>query len=93
MTEKETNNPWNINSIYQLQYFNCPCCHFKHFLKQDFINHAYKIHPEAVKHLDKIKDGSLGDILCPWEEHTFLEIENETTVEAYTLLDIQGHSS
>ena len=43
--------------------------------------------------VDKIKDGSLGDVLCPWEEHTFLEIENETTVEAYTLLDIQGHSS
>ena len=59
-------NPWSIHSIYDLQYFNCPECVFKNNSKQEFINHAYKVHPDCVYYLDKIDDNSLIDILCPW---------------------------
>ena len=34
-------NPWNIESIYDLQYFNCPSCTFKNKHKQEIIIHAY----------------------------------------------------
>ena len=56
-------NPWNIQSIYDLQYFNCPTCLYKNHLKQEFINHAYYFHPESIEHLTNINDNSLIDII------------------------------
>ena len=53
-------NPWDIQSIYELQYFNCPKCIFKNISKQEFIHHAYEDHPEAIENLNNIEDGSLG---------------------------------
>ena len=88
-------NPWNIGSIYELQYFVCPTCVFKNQSKQDIINHAYEFHPEFVNYL-KICDNSLNDVVCPWNElskeikiepsdeniqDTSLEYENETNHE------------
>ena len=58
-----------IQSIYDLQYFNCPTCVFKNSSKQEFINHAYEIHPWAVAYLDNVEDGSLNDIACPWNDY------------------------
>ena len=49
-------NPWNIQTIYELQYFNCPSCIFKNHSKQEFINHAYDIHPESIEDLKSIDD-------------------------------------
>ena len=59
-------NPWSIQSIYQLQYFNCPTCDFKIHSKQKFIHHVHEKHPESIEHLEKIQDGSLDDVNCPW---------------------------
>ena len=59
-------NPWNIQTIYELQYFNCPSCIFKNHSKQKFINHAYNIHPESIEYLKNIDDKSLVDLLLPW---------------------------
>ena len=59
-------NPWNIQSIYELQYFNCPSCIFKNSSKQEFIDHACEIHPESIDYLSKIFDDSLSDVSCPW---------------------------
>ena len=59
-------NPWNIQSIYELQYFNCPSCNFKDNSKQEFINHACENHPEAIEHLKNIQEKSLSDIVQPW---------------------------
>ena len=59
-------NPWNVHSIYELQYFNCPSCEFKDHSKQQFINHAFGCHPISIDCLSKINDGSLKDIACPW---------------------------
>ena len=67
-------NPWNVVSLYEFQYFNCPSCEFKHGEKQDFLNHAYESHPDSIDGLSNITDGSLEDILCPWDSH---ENENE----------------
>ena len=74
-------NPWNIQSIYELQYFNCPSCVFKNSLKQEFIDHAYEIHPESHDCLSKIKDNSLSDVTCPWNE-IFIKIKQEEPDEA-----------
>ena len=93
-------NPWNINSIYALQYFNCPMCAFKNRSKQQIVTHAYQVHPESVKFLSNINDNSLSDVWCPWKEH-FIEIEepvhwkhliddNAEIDEAGTLLNVNG---
>ena len=58
-------NPWNIQSIYDLQYFNCPSCIFKNQSKQKFIDHAYEMHPDSIEHLYNIQDDSLTDITFP----------------------------
>ena len=63
-------NPWNIQSIYQFQFFNCPTCLFKDNSKQEFINHALKLHPESEANLSKICDGSLQDINWPFDKVT-----------------------
>ena len=60
-------SPWDVSSLYQYQYFNCPSCPFKHYSKQDFINHTFNTHPESVDYFQKISDGSLSDIISPWE--------------------------
>ena len=67
-------NPWNIDSIYDLQYFNCPSCLFKDPYKQKMINHAFEFHPDSTIHLMNIKDNSLIDIICPWNN---IEIKKE----------------
>ena len=65
-TATNLKNPWSIQSIYQLQYFNCPTCDFKIHSKQKFIHHVHEKHPESIEHLEKIQDGSLDDVNCPW---------------------------
>ena len=54
LTKEE--NIWNIKSLYDLQYFNCPSCPYKNSLKQDFVNHAYVFHPESNKYLRNIPE-------------------------------------
>ena len=66
MISPKLKNPWSIQSIYQLQYFNCPTCDFKIHSKQKFIHHVHEKHPESIEHLEKIQDGSLDDVNCPW---------------------------
>ena len=61
-------NPWNIKSVYELQYFVCPSCVFKDPSKQNIINHAYKFHPESIDFLSNLIDNSLEDVICPWNE-------------------------
>ena len=72
----------SIHSIYDLQYFNCPECVFKNNSKQEFINHAYKVHPDCVYYLDKIDDNSLIDIFCPWLTP---QIKSEEPDEAFII--------
>ena len=72
MLDLFTENPWEIKSLCEFQYFNCPVCHFKteYFKTQDFVNHAHASHPESTNYLRKINDGSLDDIDFPWAPTT-----------------------
>ena len=74
--------PWNIISIYELQYFNCPSCIFKNNSKQEFINHACESHPEIIEHLKNIQDKSLADIVLPWSEVSVQIIKTEPMCES-----------
>ena len=65
--DSSTKNPWNIQSLYDLQYFNCPSCTYKNNLKQEFIEHAYNFHPESSNYLNNISDGSMTDVEIPNE--------------------------
>ena len=47
-------NPWNIDSIYDLQYFNCPSCIFKDHSKQEMVNHVFEFHPDSIHHLGMV---------------------------------------
>ena len=60
-------NPWEVESIYEFYFFNCPTCSFKHCSKQDFVNHVFDFHSESVHFLKNISDGSLTDIATPWQ--------------------------
>ena len=73
-------HPWNIHSIYDLQYFNCPSCPYKSNIKQEFVNHALEFHPEAEEYLRNINDGSLHDVEIPFDiKHDVKhEFENES---------------
>ena len=84
-------NPWEIKSIYELQYFNCPSCSYKIDSKQDFVCHAFDSHPDSVIYLRNIVDESLSDILCPWDS-TEYKGENFDELTTYLNQDsIQNH--
>ena len=70
-------NPWNIQSIYDLLYFNCPSCVYKNHSKQDLINHASDFHPESIEFLKNIKDKSLIDIVFPCQLEPKINIKTE----------------
>ena len=53
-TSFQMENPWNIDSIYDLQYFNCPSCIFRDHSKQEIINHAYEFHPNSIHYLGMV---------------------------------------
>ena len=74
----KTENPWSVESIYTLQYFICPSCLYKHVSKQNFVCHAFETHPESVNYLKNIKDGSLCDVLCPWDSKNYNNDDDNT---------------
>ena len=68
--------PWDVESLYEFQYFNCPTCPYKHHSAQDFVDHAFNSHPESKNYPD-----SFSDILPPWKyesKHSFINsMKNE----------------
>ena len=69
--------PWDIQSIYELNYFCCATCTFRDRSKQKLVNHAVAKHPDAVGYLMLIQDGSLGDVDIPWEPRSNDEDEGK----------------
>ena len=67
-------NPWNVCSIYDLQYFNCPSCVFRISSKQEFINHAYEIFNEKTKELNCNKKNKNKIIGLENSDNTPIEI-------------------
>ena len=72
-------NPWNIQSLYEYQYFNCPVCTYKNHSKQKFVIHTYEFHPESTEFFMNINDESLLDIVVPWNE-TKVDIKEEEEI-------------
>ena len=70
-------NPWHMPSIYDFQYFNCPVCVFKDRSKQEFIDHAFKFHPESASGFSNICDGSLQDIYWPFAQAKVEDIDEQ----------------
>ena len=68
-------SPWDVKTLFQFQYFNCPECLFKVHEKQTFVDHAFDSHPESVKFLDIIEDESMTDISLPWSGNIKVEPE------------------
>ena len=73
-------NQWDVISIYELMYYHCPSCNYQIDQKQKFVDHAYKSHPEVIENLKNIKDGSLDDIIFPWDSN-FDDFSNDITTE------------
>ena len=78
-------DPWSIQSLFELQFFVCPSCAYKNNSKQEFVYHAYNIHPESIEKLKIINDDSISDVNCPWNE--ILEIKEETQFELNNIED------
>ena len=83
-------NPWKIQSLYELQYFNCPACHYKNRSNQEFINHAYESHPESIEDLKNITDISIDGVICPWDD---VDIKAEVSDNDYFDDDVPEHDS
>ena len=58
-------NPWDVESVFDYLFFNCPTCFYKSSLKQNFVNHSFHTHPESIDYFKKISDNSLNDIILP----------------------------
>ena len=77
MTSKiKQENPWEVRSLYEFQFFNCPDCVYINNSKQEFVIHAYESHPEIISYLKNIEDDSLSDVYCPWDINE-IETKNE----------------
>ena len=81
-------NQWDVISIYELMYYHCPSCNYQIDQKQKFVDHAYKSHPEVIENLKNIKDGSLDDIIFPWDSN-FDDFSNDITTEITDLVKIE----
>ena len=84
----ETENPWDVQSLFDFQFFNCPSCVFKVKSGQEFLDHAYQNHVESTNFLPNISDGSIEALECTWndikeepEEEEVEEIYLETAKE------------
>ena len=84
----KTENPWNIESIYTLHYFICPSCGYKHVSKQNLVCHAFETHPESVNYLKNIKDGSLCDVLCPWDSKNYNNDDDNNSIDISEVIPI-----
>ena len=91
MWSVDEESPWNIQSLYDLQFFNCPSCDYKDYSKQEFVDHAYNSHPEAYSYLNNINDGSTDDVLIP-NDDSILDFKTELDTDIsnpYTGLDVK----
>ena len=66
------NNPWNVESIYDFQYYNCPdqYCSHKYHSKQEFWTHIEENHAEHLLLKKSITDGSLSDVCIAGQSQT-----------------------
>ena len=84
--EEPMNNPWDVCSLFEFNYFCCPECKFKtrsysiEQSAQDFVNHASHNHPWSVNFLQQISDGSIDNITLP-KENGLSSVKDQIKVE------------
>ena len=68
----DTEAAWNVQSLYELQYFGCPGkdCSYKNKSKHEFVDHLIDNHPEYLILQKSISDDSLSDIMNPILKNT-----------------------
>ena len=94
MSDSQRFNPWDIQSLYELQVFDCPECAFQEWSKQTFIYHAIENHPESIQYLSNIQDDSLEGIDIPWLNKSDTELESkDLQVSEDTKLEFTEDSS
>ena len=85
-------SPWDVESLYEFQYFNCPTCPYKHHSAQDFVDHAFNSHPESKNYPD-----SFSDILPPWKyesKHSFINsMKNELNEYEESIKSLENSNS
>ena len=79
-TITKVENQWDVVSIYELMYYHCPSCNYQINQKQKFVDHACKSHPEVIENLKNIKDGSLDDVIFPWDSN-HVDFGNDISTE------------
>ena len=47
-------NPWNVTSIEEFHFYNCPECNVKYQDKEQFVGHAVLKHPKAIQYIKSI---------------------------------------
>ena len=78
MMVAENENHWNVKSLYEFQFFNCPICPFKNYLKQDFVNHAVDAHPKSKYYFIKISNhNSFDDVQIPLDNNIAEKLKDE----------------
>ena len=82
-------NLWKFQSLYELQFFNCPACDYKDKSKQEFVDHACNVHPESINCLMNVSD--IHDVVCPWNRIDIKE-ENVTENEIENVVEIDKNS-
>ena len=78
MMVAENENHWNVKSLYEFQFFICPICPFKNYLKQDFVNHAVDAHPKSKYYFIKISNhNSFDDVQIPLDNNIAEKLKDE----------------
>ena len=47
-------NPWNVTSLEEFHFYNCPECDEKYGIKEQFVGHAMIMHPKACEFIPGI---------------------------------------
>ena len=47
-------NPWNVESLEDFRFYNCPECDHKESIKSDFLKHALNNHPRCGELFDSL---------------------------------------
>ena len=56
-------NPWNVTSLEDFRYYNCPECEDKYVAKEQFVCHATTVHAKAREALPGILQVGNGIVI------------------------------
>ena len=54
-SDEVKHNPWSVESIEDIRFYNCPECDHKEPIKRDFLKHAIRCHPKSGELFDSLE--------------------------------------